>query len=286
LEVQNGEKGQKKTNESGSAIMFQSCEHSGPEQSVGVTEAEALGVEELQVQRRNISQDQEFGSDIVHTREFGDGDFQLTSTPTQSQQAVSIESQLPESLATPPTRQLHNMTLPAVAVTQSCQGCNFCKAVQVSNQRINSTVIAMEAKISKLSEMVTELNERLNQNQSKQKISKSSFGQSEEVFTDKRLMRIKAAAFLTGRPLSAHTCKRLVLNIMLNIYDNEPPCTFNSDDIKLINDQRQCRDAQSLSKWAVFEMFSLQELVGRNCLGGGRDTSVDGNGEMKKPFDE
>ena len=73
---------------------------------------------------------------------------------------------------------------------------------------------------------------------------------------------------------------------MLNIYDNEPSCTFNSDYIKSINDHRECRDAQSLSKWAVFETFSLQELVGRNCLGGGRDTSADGNAEMKKPFDE
>jgi len=129
--------------------------------------------------------------------------------------------------------------------------------------------------------MVAELNERLNQI-SQQKVSKPSFRQSDEVFTDQRLMRIKAAALLTGRPLTAHTCKQLVLDI----YENEPPYTFDGDDIKLINDQRECRDAQSLSKWAVFEMFSLQELVGRNCLGGGRNTSVDANGEMKKPFDE
>jgi len=263
------------TNESYGAIMFPKCEHSDPERSVGVTEAGALGVEELQGAR--ISKDLEFGSDIVHKREFGDGHFRLTSTPSHSE-TISNESQfLAESLATPPTRELHNMSSPAV-VTQSCQGC---KALQVSNQRINSTVAEMETKISKLSETVTELNERINQI-SKQKISKSSFRQSAEVFTDKRLMRIKAAAFITGRPLSAHTCKQLVLNIN----DNEPPCTFNSDDIKLINDHRECRDAQSLSKWAVFEMFSLQELVGRNCLGGGRDASVDGNGEMKKPFDE
>jgi len=124
-------------------------------------------------------------------------------------------------------------------------------------------------------------NQRLDQ-LSKQKISKSSFRQSDEIFTDKRLMRIKAAALITGRPLSAHTCKQLVLNI----YDNEPPRSFNSDDIKAINDHRECRDAQSLSKWAVFEMFSLQELVGRNCLGGGHDILADGNAEIKKPFDE
>ena len=67
------------------------------------------------------------------------------------------------------------------------------------------------------------------------------------------------------------------------MYDNEPPCMFNIDHIKAINEQRECRDAQSLSKWAVFETFSLQELVGWNCLGGGRDSSAD---EIKKPFDE
>ena len=268
------------TNESGCAIiMYQPCEDSDPEQSVGVTEAEASEAEELQ---SAASQDQEFGSDVVHTRVTGDGHFQLTpSTPTQSQQSVSIESQFTtESPATPAaTRQPHNTSLPAVVVTQSCQGC---KALQVANQRINSTVTAMEAKLSKLSEMVTELNERLDQI-SKQKTSrKSSFRQSEEVFTDKRLMRIRAAAFLTGRPLSVHTCKQLVRNMD----ENEPPCTFNIDDIRLINDERECRDAQSLSKWAVFEMFSLQELVGRNCLGGGRDTAVNGKAQMKKPFDE
>ena len=86
--------------------------------------------------------------------------------------------------------------------------------------------------------MVSELNEQLDQI-SQQKISKSSFRQSDEVFTDKRLMRIKAAAFLTGRPLTAHTCKQLVLNI----YENEPPCTFDSD-IKLINDHREWRMPQ------------------------------------------
>lgn len=167
---------------------------------------------------------------------------------------------------------------PAVIDVQSCQGC---KALQVANQRLNDTVIAMESKISKLSEMVTEINERLNQID-KLKTGKSSCRQSDEIFTDKRLMRIKAAAFITGRPLSAHTCKQLVLNI----HDNEPPCMFDSDHIKSINDQRECRDAQSLSKWAVFELFSLQELVGRNCLGGGRDSLADGNAEIKKPFDE
>jgi len=32
--------------------------------------------------------------------------------------------------------------------------------------------------------------------------------------------------------------------------------------------------------------YSLQELVGRNCLGGGHDTSADGNAEFKKSFDK
>ena len=266
------------TNESGGATMFQPCEHLDPERSVGVAEAGSIGGEELCGAPRITSGDQECGSDILHIDEFNDDHFQLTSTPTRSQ-TISNESHfLGESLARPPTRQLHNMSLPAVVDSQSCQGC---KALQVSNQRLNSTVTAMENKITKLSEMVTEINQRLDQ-LSKQKISKSSFRQSDEIFTDKRLMRIQAAAFITGRPLSAHTCKQLVLNI----YDNEPPCSFNSDDIKSINDHRECRDAQSLSKWAVFEMFSLQELVGRNCLGGGHDTSADGNAEIKKPFDE
>jgi len=256
-----------KTNESVGRKMFKPCEHLDPERSVRVTEAGAIGGGELRGAPRIISEDQECSSDIFHKGELSDGDFQLTSTPTDSQ-TISNESQfLTESLARPPTGQLHNVSSPA----WSCQGC---KALQVS-------VAAMEIKLSKLSETVTELHQRLEQI-SKQKISKSSFRQSDEIFTDNRLLRIKAAAFITGRPLSAHTCKQLVLNI----FDNEPPCTFNSDDVKSINDHRECRDAQSLSKWAVFEMFSLQELVGRNCLGGGHDTSADGNTEMKKPFDE
>ena len=93
-------------------------------------------------------------------------------------------------------------------------------------------------------------------------------------------MKVKAAAFVTGRPITAHMCKQLVLNI----YDNEPTCSFDTDDVKAINAQRECRDAPSLSKWAVFELFSLQELVGRNCLGGGHDAGMDS--EIKKSFDE
>ena len=119
---------------------------------------------------------------------------------------------------------------------------------------------------------------------SKQNLNKSSSRQSDEIFNDKRFMRIKAAAFIIGRPLTAHMCKQLVL-YLYDIYDNEPPSSFTTDDIKVISDRRDCRDVQSLSKWAVFEMFSLEELIGRNCLGGGYDTST-GNAETKKPFNE
>jgi len=49
-----------------------------------------------------------------------------------------------------------------------------------------------------------------------QKISKSSFRQPDEMLTEKWLMRIKVATFITGQPLSAHMCKQLVHNI----YDN------------------------------------------------------------------
>ena len=264
------------TKENGCATMFQPCEHLDPERSVGVAETGAIGGEELPGTPRIMSGDQECGSDIS-LGEFSDGHLQLTSTATHSQ-TVSNDSHLDEALARPPTTQLHNVSAPAVVDAQSCQGCT---ALQVSHQRLNSAVTAMEIELSKLREMVTELNQRLDQ-VSKQKISKSSYRQPDETFTDTRLMRVKAAALITGRPISAHMCKQLVLNI----HDYEPPCTFNSDDIKSINDDRECRDAQSLSKWAVFEMFSLQELVGRNCLGGGHDISTDGNAEMKKPFDE
>jgi len=249
------------TSVTGGTTVFKPYEHLDPERSVGVAGAGGERRETPGI----ISGDQERG-------EFSEGHLQLTSTPTRSQ-AISNESHfLAESLARPPTRQLRNLSLPAVVDAPS---------LQVSNQWINSRLTAVETKLSKLSEMVTELNQRLDQI-SKQKVSKSSFLQSDEMFTDERLMRIKAAAFMTGRPLSAHACKQLVLNM----HDNEPPCTFNSDDIRSINDHRECRDAPSLSKWAVFEMFSLQELVGRNCLGGGHDTSAAGNAEIKKPFDE
>jgi len=87
-------------------------------------------------------------------------------------------------------------------------------------------------------------------------------------FTDKRLLRVKASSLITGRPMTPDLCTQLVLDI----YDHEPPHLFDTDAIKVINDRRDCRDAPALSKWAVFELFSLDELVGQNCLGGGNSS--------------
>jgi len=266
-------------NESSGATVSKPCQHLDPEWSAGVVETGTIVGEEVWRAPRISAGDQECGGgDILRISELNDGHVQLASTPTHSQ-TTSRPNQshfLAEWLASPATSQQRAMSLSAVVDVPSLQ------VLDQSINKINSRVTAMEIKLSELSDMVTEVNQRLDQI-SRQKVSKSSRRQSDEKFTDKRLMRIKAAAFLTGRPLSAHMCKQLVLNMS----DNEPPCTFNCDDIKSISDQRECRDAQSLSKWAVFEMFSLQELVGRNCLGGGHDTSADAwNADIKKPFDE
>jgi len=40
-----------------------------------------------------------------------------------------------------------------------------------------------------------------------------------DIFQDRRILRVRAASFVTGRPLSSHMYKQL----MLHIYDNEPP---------------------------------------------------------------
>jgi len=56
---------------------------------------------------------------------------------------------------------------------------------------------------------------------------------------------------------------------------------FDSVVIHSINESSACHDAPSLCKWAVFELFSLEELVGRSCLGSGNTNKV-----IKKPFDE
>jgi hypothetical protein len=102
----------------------------------------------------------------------------------------------------------------------------------------------------------------------------------QETFTDKRLLRIKASEFLTGRTLTSHMCQQLVANL----YDNEPPVTFSRDDVKSLNDRRDCRDPCSLSKWCVFEMFSLGDLVGRNCLGVGMIYLEQKNHSMKRKW--
>jgi len=47
-------------------------------------------------------------------------------------------------------------------------------------------------------------------------------------------------------------------------------------NIRRINIARGCANAPSLSKWAVFELFSVRDLVGRNCLGGGHYAGVGG----------
>ena len=177
------------SNESDGAVVFQPVE---------VMEAKELGAHELEGEAR-ITPNYKDQEDIFHAEEFSDGHLQLASTPTRSQ-TISNESQfLSKSHARPPAGQLHGVSSPAIVNGQSCQGC---KALQVSTQR-------METEIYKLSQMVTELNERIDQ-MSKQKAAKSSVRQSDEVFTDKRLMRVKAAALITGRPLSAHMCKQLV----------------------------------------------------------------------------
>ncbi len=227
------------------------------EQPVGIAEAASAsgdgGTSTI------IEEERDCGSGVADISEFQDDHF-TTSTPTQSRTIIN------ESLTIPPIGpQLHNVSLPAVDDAASCQGC---KALRIQ-------MVDMETNIAKLTVRIDQL--------SQQKNSKSfSNRSSNEIFTDKRLMGIKAAAFVTGRPLSAHMCKQLVFDL----YDNEPPTSFTTDDIKRINDYRECRDAQSLSKWAVFEMFSLQELVGRNCLGGGHDSSSGDRVEIKKPFDE
>lgn len=214
------------------------------ETSVEVTDVEAMGGGS-----RMIAEERECDGEMSGIGEFNDS-FQLTSTPAHT------------------VSQNNRLALSATADSLTCRGCKDLEA-------------CMELKIAKLSAMVSELRGRIDEISS-QKSSKASNQRVDEIFTDKRIMRVKAAAFVTGRPLSAHMFRQLVLNI----YDNEPPSSFDYNDIKLINDRRECRDAPSLSKWSVFEMFSIEELVGRNCLGGGHDILGGVNGDVKKPFDE
>jgi len=92
---------------------------------------------------------------------------------------------------------------------------------------------------------------------------------------------VKASMFLRGAPLSAHVCERLILELS----DNEPQ-KFRTDNIDSVmtttKDRYGCKDAPSLSKWALLELFSLKELVGRNCNGRVYSTTV----EYKQPLDE
>lgn len=210
-----------------------------------------------------------------HIWAFEDNDLPLySSTPSQSR----ITNQYDEFCSSEPV----------VATVMSCPtsigqsltsaaadigSCNGCTALQVTVAALQVTVAALDKRVEELVKQKSTTSNRRPE------------AAIEEIFEDRRLMRVRAAALVTGRPLSSHMCKQLVLNI----YDNEPPSSFNSDDIKAINERRECHDALSLSKWAVFELFSLQELVGRNCLGGGHDYggSVAGaNVVIKKPFDE
>jgi hypothetical protein len=241
------------------------------EQLCGVAEAGALREKELREALGIISGPTEGVLEMSNVSQLHDSFIQLTSTPTQRLPYDSQANYLDNSPA-----RLYDASLSVVS--DGLDACQGCKALQVSNERLNSVVAAMEIKITNLTQIVTDLAQR----HTHSSFIRSSSKRSDEIFTDNRLMRVKAAAFVTGRPLSAHMCKQLVLNV----YDNEPPSSFNSDDIKSINDHRGCRDAQHLTKWAVFEMFSLKELVGRNCLGSGHDTSAGMNADIKKPFDE
>src|SRR5678815_1878047 len=106
-----------------------------------------------------------------------------------------------------------------------------CTALQVTVAALQVTVAALDKRVEELVKQKSTTSNRRPE------------AAIEEIFEDRRLMRVRAAALVTGRPLSSHMCKQLVLNI----YDNEPPSSFNSDDIKAINERRECHDALSLS---------------------------------------
>jgi hypothetical protein len=91
-------------------------------------------------------------------------------------------------------------------------------------------------------------------------------------FSDERLLDCRASSFLTGRVLTSDECSSLIRNR----FENIPPISFDADDIRRINVAHACGNAPSLSKWAVFELFSVRDLVGRNCLGGGHYAGVRG----------
>ena len=93
----------------------------------------------------------------------------------------------------------------------------------------------------------------------------------QEVVSDRDLLRVKAALFVVGRPLTSDYCKELVTDI----YENEPALNYSIDTIRAINESKRCSDAPALSKWAVLELFSLGELMGRNCTGRSSTGGVD-----------
>src|SRR6218665_4084635 len=200
-----------------------------------------------------------------------------TSTPSESRLVINNEVFNREQamvfvISFPATI---GQSLPT-AVTDTCNGC----------AEIKATIAVLKTTVGALQETVVELNKRVDKltTQKSTTPSRRPSAPEDEIFEDRRLLRIKAAAFVTGRPLSSHMCKRLVLHI----YDNDPPSSVHYDDVKAINERRECRDAPTLSKWAVFELFALQELAGRNCLGGGYDSTglAGAHVEIKKPFDE
>jgi len=94
------------------------------------------------------------------------------------------------------------------AVTDTCNGCTEMKA----------TIAVLQTTVGALQETVVALNKRVDDQitQKSTTPSRRPAAPEDEVFKDRRLLRVRAAAFVTGRPLSSHMCKRLVLHI----YDN------------------------------------------------------------------
>src|SRR6218665_946203 len=94
---------------------------------------------------------------------------------------------------------------------------------------------------------------------------------SQEIFSNRDLLRVKAGLFVVGRPLTSDYCKELVADL----YENEPALSYDIDTLRAINDSKRCSDAPALSKYAVLELFSIGELAGRNCTGRSSTGSVD-----------
>ena len=157
---------------------------------------------------------------------------------------------------------------------------SICPDCIVLKEQITALKTQMKDQELQMTQLMSDLTKRI-EDLEKNHATKSrpQTSQHEEIFSDTDLLGVRAASLITGRGLSPDTCKQLVLDL----YDNKPPVTFTADTIRLINERRILNDAPTLSKWAVFELFSLEELVGRNCLGGGIDS---GNRERKRAFDQ